>query len=437
MMTPLIGRQLREAREARRLSLEDVARATHMRAHYLQALEAEDFTAIPSAVQARGFLRAYADFLGLPSDRLLHDLDSAQSPPQAAAPETPAQPPQEVEKTASQEKTAEADEIFRSIGVQLKHQRELLGISLDDVERHTHLRRHYLVALESGSLDDLPSPVQGRGMLSNYAAFLGINPEPLLLRFAEGLQSRLEASRQPRPERTKPVRQATPGIPVLRRLFSGDLLVGTFLVVTLVAFMIWGVVRIFSLGTAEETAVPTAPSIADVLLATETATPTASPAPPSPTIPEAPEFLPPTPTDIFAELPPEDGNGNAPTDEEGQSVAQNVTVYVTVRQRTWMRVLVDGDIQFEGRVLPGSAYSYTGEERIEILTGNGAGLQIFFNEQDLGVLGFFGQVVERIFTIDGVQTPTPTVTPTGTATPATTATPARSPTPAGTLPALP
>ena len=92
-------------------------------------------------------------------------------------------------------------------------------------------------------------------------------------------------------------------------------------------------------------------------------------------------------------------------------------VYVTVRQRAWMRVTVDGEIEFDGRVIPGSAYQFAGENQVEILTGNGAGLQIFFNQEDLGTMGLFGQVVQRVFTPQGIQTPTPTITVTGTATP--------------------
>ena len=37
----------------------------------------------------------------------------------------------------------------------------------------------------------LPSPVQGRGMLKNYADFLGLESDTLLLTFADGLQTGL------------------------------------------------------------------------------------------------------------------------------------------------------------------------------------------------------------------------------------------------------
>jgi hypothetical protein len=94
--------------------------------------------------------------------------------------------------------------------------------------------------------------------------------------------------------------------------------------------------------------------------------------------------------------------------------AQGVQVYVTVVQRGWMRAVVDGKVEFEGRVIAGSAYPFSGDSSVEILTSNGAALQIFFNQQDQGVLGTFGQVVNRIYTPQGVLIPTPTITRTPT-----------------------
>lgn len=60
-----LGRRLREAREARGLSIEQVERDTRIGRHYIEALEAEDFAAFPADVYARGFLRSYASYLGL------------------------------------------------------------------------------------------------------------------------------------------------------------------------------------------------------------------------------------------------------------------------------------------------------------------------------------------------------------------------------------
>ena len=60
-----LGNTLREARQQRGLSLNDVERATSIRMKYLEGLEAEDFEALPAPVYIKGFLRTYARYLGL------------------------------------------------------------------------------------------------------------------------------------------------------------------------------------------------------------------------------------------------------------------------------------------------------------------------------------------------------------------------------------
>ncbi len=60
-----IGSTLREARERQAFELADVERATKIRLRYLAALEEERFERLPGGAYAKGFLRSYAEFLGL------------------------------------------------------------------------------------------------------------------------------------------------------------------------------------------------------------------------------------------------------------------------------------------------------------------------------------------------------------------------------------
>ena len=422
-MSDSIGRQLRQARQERNLSLLQIAQATHIRQHYLEAMEADDFAHLPSKAQARGFLRAFASYVGLNADALLAELSSGSSLPGADQPAVePASQPEDVADLTG------FGEIFVEIGQKLRNQRELLGFSLDEVERSTRVRQHYLRALEAGDLQGLPSPVQGRGMLNNYASFLGLDPDPLLLRYADGLQAQLAAKQatRPRPQVDRPARPVRPN--PLSRLLSSDFLIGGILVLLLVAFIVWGVIRINSLRSAPTPSV-TVPSVAEALLETPSGTEesllTVSPSPtPLETLVNAPP-----PVDVEAtnpeggEITPE---GTLPIEGGGA-----INLSISVIQRAWMRVSVDGEIEFEGRVIPGSAYQFSGQERIELLTGNGAALQIFFNQNDLGVLGDYGEVIFRVFTLEGMMLPTPTITPTATATLVAT------PTPEATLPPLP
>jgi len=65
-----IGDQLRAARERKGLTLERVADETNIAKRYLAALEAEDFGVFPGDPYAIGFLRNYADYLGLSGDEM-------------------------------------------------------------------------------------------------------------------------------------------------------------------------------------------------------------------------------------------------------------------------------------------------------------------------------------------------------------------------------
>ncbi len=60
-----IGASLREARVKRGLSPADVHKAIRIRDRYLQALEDERWELLPGDAYVKGFLRTYADFLGL------------------------------------------------------------------------------------------------------------------------------------------------------------------------------------------------------------------------------------------------------------------------------------------------------------------------------------------------------------------------------------
>jgi len=69
-VTPL-GETLQRARLSKGISFEEAERVTRISRKYLEALELENFSILPAPVFARGFLRSYADFLGLDPAELL------------------------------------------------------------------------------------------------------------------------------------------------------------------------------------------------------------------------------------------------------------------------------------------------------------------------------------------------------------------------------
>jgi cytoskeleton protein RodZ len=84
-----LGSSLRDARVRRGIELAQVAAETQIRMRYLQALEDERFELLPGSVYAKGFLRAYADYLGLESQLFVDEYNARFS-----ADETPPAPAQ-------------------------------------------------------------------------------------------------------------------------------------------------------------------------------------------------------------------------------------------------------------------------------------------------------------------------------------------------------
>ena len=71
-----IGNSLREARVRQQLELGEVELATKIRARYLRALEEESFEALPAQTYVKGFLRTYADYLGLDGQLYVDEFNS-------------------------------------------------------------------------------------------------------------------------------------------------------------------------------------------------------------------------------------------------------------------------------------------------------------------------------------------------------------------------
>jgi len=529
-MTQFIGQKLKQAREDQRITLENASESTRIRVPYLQALEAGDLSSLPSPVQARGFLRNYAEYLGLDFDRVLDELRaestasdeilgpadvspqsanlppgllseqqdtqlsqpkpdsvpqsdaslepiaenpkrrgrknvepapkpvgfrsgentvesvsqtepevvkvSDESQPEISQPDVsdsvwqswlnrvspliqsrkkptaetsksslseeqaPSEPKQDQDSEQSLEGadpallSLESIQIFKEIGEELRQRRELLSLHLEEVERNTHVKAHYLDALEKGAMENLPSTVQTRGMLSNYATFLDLDVDALLLRYADALQARY---REKNPQKTvrKPGQPILAGLPPIRSFMAGDMIFGIGMAILLIGFSIWGINRVVLLQS-QQVVQPTAPSISDVLLA--------SPDPSSITA---------TATLLMVEsLDEPTATIVIPT----QNLNVNVQVNLVAVERTFMRVVVDGEELFNGRVVPGNAYPFEAEEQVEILVGNGAAIRIVYNSRDMGLLGGFGQVVNNIYLADEIITPTgqPSPTPTRT-----------------------
>jgi cytoskeleton protein RodZ len=428
-MPVTIGETLKKTRQQRNLSLEQAASATRIKIHHLEALENDQRSSMPSQVQARGFLKLYANYLELDGLQLQDVWDGKiiLEPPLVSQgdivePAVETTPVDASSVPGVPPRSGSAWQmIFWEIGDLLRQRREALGISLEDVERFTHVRIHYLKALEDGRIDDMPSPVQARGMLNNYAHFLDLDSDQVLLRFAEGLQERL-FTRHPsvrqtlRPAQTRALHNPPPT--GLRRWLTPDLLVGGLAIVVIFVFVVWNTAQIASQRNTETARKTTALSLVSQAAPTEgldltpslaaienTSLPAGNAAP----------IQPPANVDIFA-------TATIPVISDDP-----LQVYIVAHQRGWLQVIADTKVIFNGRLIPGNAYPFSASEILEIRTGNAAAVQVFFNRTDLGIMGGVGAAAGMIFTRSGILTPTPRFSPTPTQLP--TYTPTLSPSP--------
>ncbi|MBL8396181.1 MAG: helix-turn-helix domain-containing protein [Candidatus Accumulibacter sp.] len=75
-----VGAQLRAAREAKNISLAEAAQSLKLGTRQVEALEAEDWHALPGSTMIRGFVRNHARLTGLDPEPLMRALDAAQLP---------------------------------------------------------------------------------------------------------------------------------------------------------------------------------------------------------------------------------------------------------------------------------------------------------------------------------------------------------------------
>ncbi len=320
------------------------------------------------------------------------------------------------------------------IGDQLRSAREAKNLTLAQVERATRIKARYLQAMEEGRWDDLPGAVQARGFLKNYASFLELDSEELVVLRERELAKPVPeilpqpaapvvqspqspaspqpviapspvASQSPEPAPSMvaaletPSAQTAPPEPseqfVTPRWLSIDMIVGgvalvLFAVIAILAARSYVLPLISKLN--EPTPEPT--SVAGTRLPV-TLTPT--------------RVI--TPTAVF------------PVNPDG-----GIQIGLAALEHAWVRITTDGMTAFEGLLIPGQSLTWDAKEQLIVETGDGAAFNFAINGKTMGALGKRNQVTIRAWSPRGevVAPPTPSPAP-----------PTETPEPAPTLAPLP
>src|ERR1051326_7290810 len=66
-----VGQRLQQERIKKGLSIDEIARATKIRPNFISALEKGNYKKLPSSAYVQGFIKNYAEYLGLPKKEIL------------------------------------------------------------------------------------------------------------------------------------------------------------------------------------------------------------------------------------------------------------------------------------------------------------------------------------------------------------------------------
>lgn len=240
-----------------------------------------------------------------------------------------------------------------SLGLELRKQREIRGVTLKEIADATKISKRYLEALEMDDFASLPAPVFTRGFVREYARYLGLNAEEMAARYSQVIGAPPDTSATPvvsgsgkKPE----------GLPFIR--IDRNFAVFAVLLVAFAAVMWW-------LGgrSAETRHVETTPATGTV----------------------APAVAPIVPTEPVV-------SATAPA-----SSPDRLGLDVNVLEDTWVIVQVDGQPALNQVLRAGEKRKMEAENEIRFeVVGNAGGLELKLNGRAVPMLGPRGKVVRDI-----------------------------------------
>ena len=271
------------------------------------------------------------------------------------------------------------------IGPVLEKARKERGLTLEEAEHATKIRKRYLEGLEREDYGVLPDAVYAQGFLKTYANYLGLD--------GEGLASELRDRRRPRRERAVTYDYGTPRTsefdkPLVSpgqfgRKERGGISAATLLtlLVALLALAAVGA-SLYYVGRGAQSTGQDLPSQAGVANQQDANGQESEPEGGTPDRG--------TPA----------GGGGGENAAAAEPRPDSLSVVVSVEgDPSWLSVLVDGELAYEQIAEPGFSRTFEGQRGISIKTGNAGAVGVEVNGQDLGRLGDSGEVLTRDFTL--------------------------------------
>ena len=252
--------------------------------------------------------------------------------------------------------TIEQQQQLKDLGNELHRIRVAKNISLETIATNTHISKRLLAAIEAGDTTELPEPFYVRALVAKFAQQIEaeVNFEVEAGNSLQGMsQSDRSASRTKR-----------------RSLGWNFQLRSHHLYLIYVLLVVVSVKGITSF--VERPVVVDRP-------------------PESPAIDSAPEI---PSTSELAQQP------KTTPQFVSSNNSESVSVGINLQERCWLKVMVDGQVAFEGVLPKGTQRQWTGQKQVTIRAGNAGGVVISFNNQQQKILGAPGQVEEVTYTVN-------------------------------------
>ncbi len=244
-------------------------------------------------------------------------------------------------------------------GDRLRREREMRGVTLDEICESTKIARRHLEALEKERFDQLPGGVFNKGFVRAYARFLGIDEDQAVADYS------LASNEQPEPEdkfpleiHVEPDPELNPRRSRLPLVFALAALVGV-----LVGYFFW--------LKSKPSGSPTQPT-QQASPAPKSAAPGVAPAATDSAVSTAAAQESPTPTEAAADQ---------------QASGKKFTLVVKAKEDSWVSIVADGKSVMQKTLSADKQKRIKADREIILRTGNAGGIEVTFNGRDMGPLG--------------------------------------------------
>jgi cytoskeletal protein RodZ len=279
-------------------------------------------------------------------------------------------------------------EVLTEMGAHLRDRRQEAQLTLEQIAADTRIPLRLLTAIESGNITVLPEAVYTQGLLRRFADAVGLNGREYSEKFPTGIDPTPRFSGW----RKTPAAQLRPF-----HLYLAY--------VALVIAAVTGISLSFDRMQQPETGL----AESETEVQTE---PQAQPAQPVPS-PAAPVANKPAPATNTAAKP---NTATAKPDETKKTESPDpqkkegpVSIELTVTSESWLQVLADGEVAFEGTLSEGKQ-AWSADREITVVAGNAGAIMVTVNGGDeKAPLGAPGAVEEVTFLAE--SRPSDTATP--------------------------